>query len=987
MFNYNSFTLPQNSSPFRAKPLQNFTPYFPTIQPTLDISPHLPLTKEDPQDHDELPYNIRILLENEEELQTSSSNSEKIDKMSDVSQGFKAPLTKGWAFGQDEKGRITPKASQPDSSVNQKITTSPAKSNLKSWPSALAGKVSVKPSYFEPLNLSMYSQSDKRAYFITLEGFHINSFKRFFKIERLCHSLQERSFNGEKDARQFLYMNLWNDWQNGQNGTENIFEPWIYAVPYTQFRLVVTLNMSHAYEDPYVFDFLVDLAQFSILSKEIRTQSFEVAYTEQGNMGNVSISNNLTLCLQVTNEKLFVQQGLRNVQDPRQKSAPGKQDVPEECTVILKHILIRLPLSRADSVNSHISSPLMQNKVSTSDSYANTGSTNSQGFEQSSPQKSWSNFSPDESPTRKTTQVKQGTPEKTMLPPGLLNNKGAPSSTSHMAGGSLFKFKGQQRLSFQMVGERRVSEELIAKRLYRMSSDFAQQGERNPLKDLESYIKTTKSGNRRESNTSEGSAFSSFTTFSKIQQYSSTGISENEPESPRSSLNSSICGGSMAELGEEESSAKSNNDMAEEFRVEDYAGKMVEFAKTSHGSKVLQKYVATADKEDLDVVVEELGEKICDLMLDPHANYMIQTLVQNGSPKQRLHLLQKISPSLISIARDKKGTHSLQAIVALVDTEEEASLIKKTLEGSVFELSMDPRANYVIQKLINTLPIDSSHFLYQPLFNNFVQMANNSFGLLVLKQMMARVEQRDTLKQKIVELTCLNFEKLIQNPFGNYAIQHIVEFYPKESHIIKSKMLTKIIPYSSQKISSNVIEKCLTTCDSQFRRRVIEEILKNGRLGDLMKNKYGNFVTLQLLATASLADKQRLMQAIFKYANSFNGTKYKTRWLKFVEENPLNICWNGSANIKQEEDSTKEQNKGPNSDQVETAVKDKEMMEQESKTKEMDIEIVEAIKKSWREITKDEKSDPSPFSSRKTAGKKNYNKREEFFTSWPEKNY
>jgi hypothetical protein len=987
MFNYNSFMLPQNSSPLRAKPLQNFTPYFPTIQPTLDSSPHIPLPKEDPQNHDELPYNIRILLENEEELQTTSSNSEKVDKMSEVSQGFKTPLAKGWAFGQDEIIRPMSKAFQPDISVNQKMTSN-VKNNMKSWPPALNGRVSIKHSYFEPLNLNLYSQSDKRAYFITIEGFQMNSFKRFFKIEKLCHSLQEKSLNGEKDIRQFLYMNLWNDWQNGQNGTENIFEPWIYAVPYTQFRLVVTINMSHAYEDPYIFDFLVDLTQFAISSKEIRTQPLEVVYTEQGNIGNLSnIANNVTLCLQVTNEKLFSKQGLRMGQDPRQKGSAGKQEIPEEWSVILKHIFIRLPLSRIDSVNSHISSPLMQNKVSTSDSFANTGSTNSQGVEQCSPQKSWSNFSPDDSPSRKSTQFKQGTPEKSTLPPGLMNNKGTPSTSNYVSSGSLFKFKGQQRPSLQLMGEKRVSEELIAKSKSRMSSDFSHQGERNSLKDLESYIKTTKSGNRRESNTSDGSAFSCFTTLSRVQQYSSTGISENEPESPRSSLNSSICGGSMAELGEEESSAKSNNDMAEEFRVEDYVGKMVEFAKTSHGSKILQKYVATADKEDLDLVVEELGEKISELMLDPHANYMIQTLVQNGSPKQRLHLLQKISPSLITIARDKKGTHSLQAIVALIDTEEEFGLIKKTLEGSVFELSMDPRANYVIQKLINTIPIDSSHFLYQPLFNNFVQMANNSFGLLVLKQMMARVEQRDTLKQKIVELTCLNFEKLIQNPFGNYAIQHIVEFYPKESHIIKSKMLTKIIPYSSQKISSNVIEKCLTVCDSQFRRRVIEEILKNGRLGDLMKNKYGNFVTLQLLATSSLIDKERLMQAIFKYANSFNGTKYKTRWLKFVEDNPLNICWNGSANVKQEGDLSKEQNKGQSSDQADTAVKDKETMESENKTKEMDIEIVEAIKKSWREITKDEKSDPSPFSSRKTAGKKHYNKREEFFTSWPEKNY
>jgi hypothetical protein len=144
MFNYNSFMLPQNSSPLRAKPLQNYTPYFPTIQPTLDSTSHPPLSKEDPQNNDELPYNIRILLENEEELQTTSSNSEKIDKTSDVSQGMKAPLTKGWGFGQDDIARPVPKTFPADSSVNQKITSSPVKGNLKTWPPVLPGKTEHK---------------------------------------------------------------------------------------------------------------------------------------------------------------------------------------------------------------------------------------------------------------------------------------------------------------------------------------------------------------------------------------------------------------------------------------------------------------------------------------------------------------------------------------------------------------------------------------------------------------------------------------------------------------------------------------------------------------------------------------------------------------------------------------------------------------------------------------------------------------------------
>jgi len=76
-----------------------------------------------------------------------------------------------------------------------------------------------------------------------------------------------------------------------------------------------------------------------------------------------------------------------------------------------------------------------------------------------------------------------------------------------------------------------------------------------------------------------------------------------------------------------------------------------------------------------------------ELMLDSYANYMFQTLAQSCSSEQRYYLLQKLAPSMIRVARDRKGTHSLQAIVSLINRDVEDKLIKQTLEGHVFELA------------------------------------------------------------------------------------------------------------------------------------------------------------------------------------------------------------------------------------------------------------------------------------------------------------
>lgn len=1002
MFNYNAFVPTQNTSPVRPqnnKPLHHVSPaYFPPTQQaawppaTSYFTPthqqHQP--PQSNQANEDIPYNVRVLLDDQDQASSTSSDSEETDTMPEVSSKITTGTVRDWDFGQDADKRRKSETFLSNSPIvikNQNNSMNSGQANpVRSWSPYPMGKVSSKPVYFTPLNLNDHTQSDKRAYFVTLEGFNISNSQRFFKLERLCHSLQAKApYNDMASSRPFLHMGLWNDLQGNQNGSENIFEPWIFTIPYLQFRLVVTVNMSHAYEDPYTFEFLVDTRYLAIPTTERRTQSLEVVYAEPGGNGNPG--NTATLHLQITNEKLAVPNGYKNVQDTQN----NRTDQPLSYSLILRQVFIGVPLCRPE-ISYPVVSPQIANSLQRpQDPNGKRGSAISLGSQErrssileNCPQSpmSWSNFTPDSgmSPAQrkghKEVQNFVGSnkdePEK---PPGIpTNNASAFETVNYTSGPSLFKFKGQPRFSIQPVKRDppTANEEVTAKRTNRIqSSDFsALLGEdKSPLKILEAYVNAVKTGNRRQSYLSETSAAGM---LGRFQHPGSLAGTDNDPlTQSTSTLNASSFGEIVLDPAHmDDEMMKNGNDVIEEFRAEDYVGKMAELVRTYQGSRVLQKHISTADKEDLDMVVKELGEKIGELLLDPYANYIIQTLMQNGAPNQRLYLLQKIAPCFIPIARDKKGTHALQAIVAQLTSPEEFALIKHIVGTSIFELSMDPRANYVIQKLINVIPIDSSQFIYQPLFDNFIQVANNSFGLLVLKQMMGRVEQKEVLKQRVVELTCLNFEKLIQNPYGNYAIQHIMEFYPKESLPIMNKILIKIIPYSSQKISSNVIEKCLTVCDSSFRRRVVDEILKNGRLSDLLKNKYGNFVTLQLLATTSTSDKKKLMQDILRCANSFNGTKYKMRWLKFVQENPLKIDWTQDEIVPE----------APENKEGETSGEEIVVEEDPTQTKAENTEILEAVKRIWREMTKEEKSETPTFQyNSKPGSRKNFSKKDDAF--------
>lgn len=59
-----------------------------------------------------------------------------------------------------------------------------------------------------------------------------------------------------------------------------------------------------------------------------------------------------------------------------------------------------------------------------------------------------------------------------------------------------------------------------------------------------------------------------------------------------------------------------------------------------------------------------------------------------------------------------------------------------------------------------------------------------------------------------------NFEKecmeIVQDPFGNYAIQHVLEVYGSSLSIgIINEIKNNILSLSMQKFSSNVVEKCI----------------------------------------------------------------------------------------------------------------------------------------------------------------------------------
>lgn len=77
---------------------------------------------------------------------------------------------------------------------------------------------------------------------------------------------------------------------------------------------------------------------------------------------------------------------------------------------------------------------------------------------------------------------------------------------------------------------------------------------------------------------------------------------------------------------------------------------------------------------------------------------------------------------------------------------------------------------HIIEKIIACFKEEEIQFIYDIIIDNFMIMSNHSNGLCVIKKIIIHCSRKPTL-EKIQSKLIENALILIQNPYGNYAIQ------------------------------------------------------------------------------------------------------------------------------------------------------------------------------------------------------------------------
>ncbi|CUG91283.1 PUF1 protein, putative [Bodo saltans] len=304
-----------------------------------------------------------------------------------------------------------------------------------------------------------------------------------------------------------------------------------------------------------------------------------------------------------------------------------------------------------------------------------------------------------------------------------------------------------------------------------------------------------------------------------------------------------------------------------------------------------------------------------ELMIDPHGNYFVQRALSffknNGSVappdnddydiaedsnlSEVVALLEHLGTTVGDISCNMHGTRAVQRIIDALASVEEFELFCDLVANDLVALIKDLNGNHSISRLLvsqafmklgepepNVPSTDAEgdevrkekgqsvrKDVYHIVASNCVEICRNRQGCCIIQRCLQWAPE--PFRTEIINAALLNSLKLVQDPFGNYVVQYILDFQqqlvqtnPKEAETLNytnriiRQILHNIASLSCNKFSSNVIEKCLKTASADVRQLLIDELTEPQSLPKLLTDSFANYVIQTAITTAT--DDQQFAQ-------------------------------------------------------------------------------------------------------------------------------
>jgi len=303
---------------------------------------------------------------------------------------------------------------------------------------------------------------------------------------------------------------------------------------------------------------------------------------------------------------------------------------------------------------------------------------------------------------------------------------------------------------------------------------------------------------------------------------------------------------------------------------------ILQFCQDQNGSRFIQQQLeTTASSDEKQLVLKEILPSIRTLRNDVFGNYVIQKLLEYGTEPIKRSLYTTFQKEMIEMSLQMYGCRVVQKAFETLPYPFLTTLLNE-FHNNIIQCIHDQNGNHVIQKIIEIMSFkvklgegDTSvyDFILKDVLAQVSELSCHPYGCRVMQRILEHCVEEQ--KERALNSISNCFEPLLDDQYGNYVIQHVLQFGRENDRtaILQIILSRDLLTLSRQKFASNVVEKLLKYGNTTQRNTVVNEMLKEvdgcSVVLWMVRDAYANYVvqtTLDVLGEGS--ERDRLMEEL-----------------------------------------------------------------------------------------------------------------------------
>ena len=318
-----------------------------------------------------------------------------------------------------------------------------------------------------------------------------------------------------------------------------------------------------------------------------------------------------------------------------------------------------------------------------------------------------------------------------------------------------------------------------------------------------------------------------------------------------------------------------------------FQSNFINILQTQIGSRLIQNYLPKTNAIIINKIFTTIMSSLPMLLCDPFATHSCLQLFFSLSSNERILFLYVISPQLSSLSVNNISTYPIQCIISNLTTQQEKEIILNNIKHIYSLLAYDIYGCHVLEKVLLCLDDNFKSPIMNFIISNFISLATHVNGLCLAKKAILIANNPNSnyyqVLKRIISEHCLT---LVQNPYGNYAIQVVVDNWNKNDVLdIISALYGYMSLLATMKYSSNVIEKLIKFSEEVLSMFIKETCVDNGPIGKVVKDSFGNYVVQTALKVSKGNMKMILITSIDNNLHELDDVRLIKKWKLILAEN------------------------------------------------------------------------------------------------------